>query len=325
MKNRNIICTAVLILLLLGSYNAHFTFAQSNTTQIKKDSTADTIVVNKTQTSKKDILPEKIKDIKEDTGFESLKDLLKFEKILWTLFVLLAGFFILKFVAKILQVISDKSVKRRIALKGTIPIVRLAGWFIIAYIIIGWILQPPFATVIAVSASLGIAVGLAAQDLLKNVFGGIMILFDRPFQVGDKIKVGEYYGEVLTIGLRSTRVVTNDDSVVSIPNSEIMNNSVSNTNYGEPNCQVVAEIYLPIHVDTIRVREIALEAAQVSKYIYLGKPVVVLFFNEVIERESYLKMRLKAYVMDIRYEFMFKSEMTEAVIRELIAEEIIKG
>jgi len=102
-----------------------------------------------------------------------------------------------------------------------------------------------------------------------------------------------------------------------------MSKSVSNSNYGEPNCQVVAEIYLPITVDTEKVRQIAIEAAQVSKYVFLKKPVVVLFFNEVKERRSYLKMRLKAYVMDIRYEFQFKSEMTETVIRELINEKVI--
>ena len=185
------------------------------------------------------------------------------------------------------------------------------------------VFQPPAATLIAVAASLGIAIGFAAQDIFKNIFGGIMILFDRPFQVGDKIEAGQYYGEVVKIGLRSTRIVTADDSLVSIPNGDIMTRSVSNSNTGEANCQVVAEIYLPITVDTEKVRQIATEAAQVSKYIYLDKPIAVLFFNEVKERRSYFKMRLKAYVMDIRYEFSFKSDMTELVIKELLKQKII--
>ncbi len=151
-----------------------------------------------------------------------------------------------------------------------------------------------------------------------------MLLFDRPFQVGDKIETGKYYGEVLEIGLRATRIVTPDDSVVSVPNLELMNTAVSNANSGELNCQVVAEIYLPIDVDTRKARKIAIESAQVSRYIYLEKPIVVVFFNEVKERRSYLKMRLKAYVMDIRYEFAFKSDMTEIVIRELLAEGVLK-
>jgi small-conductance mechanosensitive channel len=112
--------------------------------------------------------------------------------------------------------------------------------------------------------------------------------------------------------------------MISIPNAEVVNKAVSNSNSGEANCQVVAEIYLPIDVDTNKVRQLALEAARVSRYVYLNKPIVVLFINEVKERRSYLKMRLKAYVSDIRYEFSFQSDMTEIVMRELLEKEIIK-
>jgi MscS family membrane protein len=129
---------------------------------------------------------------------------------------------------------------------------------------------------------------------------------------------------VLAIGLRFTRIVTGDNSVISIPNSIIMNQQVVNSNSGEPNCQVVAEVYLPIDIDTVAVRELALEVARISKYVYLNKPISVLFFNEVKEKRSFLKMRLKAYVMDIKYEFEFKSEMTELIIRELLNEGLLK-
>lgn len=76
-------------------------------------------------------------------------------------------------------------------------------------------------------------------------------------------------------------------------------------------------------MNTTKVREIAIESAQVSKYVFLEKPIAVVFLNEVKEQRSYLKMRLKAYVMDIRYEFAFKSDMTEIVIKELLRQEII--
>jgi small-conductance mechanosensitive channel len=252
-----------------------------------------------------------------------IEEIISFGKVFWSLVVIIIGFFIIRIISKTLDLIAEKSTSYRITIKGFIPIIRIFGWLTLSYIVIAGIFRPPLPTIITVAASLGIAIGFAAQDIFKNIFGGIMILFDRPFQVGDKIEIGEYYGEVIKIGLRSTKIVTPDDSTVSIPNGEVMSKSVSNTNYGEPNCQVVAEIYLPITVDTEKVRQIAIEAAQVSKYIFLKKPIVVLFFNEVKERRSYLKMRLKAYVMDIRYEFQFKSEMTEIVMRELIKEKVI--
>ncbi len=253
----------------------------------------------------------------------SIFEVISVGKVIWAIIFFVAGLYIIRLLTKILEVFAERSTSHRITIKGVVPIVRIFGWVIIIYIVIAGIFRPPVSTIIAVTASVGIAVGFAAQDILRNIFGGIMILFDRPFQVGDKIQLGEYYGEVIKIGLRSSRIVTPDDSTVTIPNGELMNKSVSNSNYGEPNCQVVAEIYLPIDIDTEKIRQIAIEAAQVSRYVYLNKPITVLFFNEIKDRRAYLKMRLKAYVMDIRYEFQFKSDMTELVMKELLTLKLI--
>lgn len=244
-------------------------------------------------------------------------------KIIWAIIFIIIGYLIIRFVVSLLERYAERFTNQRITIKGLIPVVKIFGWIIIIVLIIVGVFQPPAATLIAVSASLGIAVGFASQDIIKNIFGGVIILLDRPFMVGDKIELGSHYGEVVEIGLRSTRIVTADDSLVSIPNGELMNQSVSNSNTGEANCQVVAEIYLPITVDTNLVRQLAIESAQVSKYIYLNKPIAVLFFNEVKEGRSYLKMRLKAYVVDIRYEFAFKSDMTEIVMKQLLEQKII--
>ena len=248
--------------------------------------------------------------------------ILSFGKIFWALVLLVVAYLFIRLLVRILEAFAEKSAQVRITIKSVVPVVRIVLWTLFLVVIIKGVFNPPLETLLALGASVAIAVGLAAQDLLKNVFGGIMLLFDRPFQVGDKIEIGSHYGEVLEIGLRATRLVTPDDSVVSVPNMELMNAAVSNANMGELNCQVVAEIILPLDVDTQKVRKIATEAAQVSKFIYLNKPIVVLFFNEMHQR-SYLKMRLKAYVMDIRYEFQFKSDMTEIVVRELLAQKLI--
>lgn len=260
----------------------------------------------------------------EEDESERITQIITSSKIIGVLLTLIIGFYLVRILTKILNIFSEKSASYRITLKGIIPIVRILGWTVILFFIISVILQPPIETAIAVTASVGIAVGLGAQDILRNVFGGIMILFDRPFVVGDKIEVGKYYGEVTRIGLSSTRIVTPKDSTINIPNSEVLTQPVSNANSGETNCQVVADIFLPVDVDTEKVRRIALEAAQVSKYVFLNKPIVVLFINEVKQRRSYLKMSLKAYVMDIRHEFKFKSDMTEIVLRELFRQKLIK-
>lgn len=247
-----------------------------------------------------------------------LKEIFSFAKLFWAGVFFLVAYFVIRFLSRSIEAWSEKNAERRIKGKAILPIVKIVSWLIVSYIIIRGIFNPPVQSLIAFGASIGVAVGFAAQDLLKNIFGGFVILIDRPFKVGDKIEVGSVYGEVLDMSLRSTRIQTADDSLVTLPNGELLNQPISNANSGESNCQVVAEIYLPITIDTVKVREIAMEAAQTSKFVYLAKPIAVLFFNEIKHDKLCYKMRLKAYVMDIRYEFLFKSEMTEIVIRDLL-------
>jgi MscS family membrane protein len=243
---------------------------------------------------------------------------LTFGRIFWTLALFLATLFIIKFLTRTLEKMAERSTYLRLAIKRLIPIIPMIGWAMAVYLIVANIYALPWQTMLALAASAGVAIGFASQDILKNIFGGIMILLDRPFQVGDKIEIGNYYGEVVQIGLRSVRIVTLDDSLVSIPNGEAMNQSISNTNAGESNAQVVAEFYLPPDIDLIQAKKIAYRAAAVSRYVYLNKPIAVIINNEVHQGRSLLKMRLKAYVLDIRYEAAFASEMTEIVIQDFL-------
>lgn len=248
---------------------------------------------------------------------------ISFSKIIFSLIIFFIAFLFIKYTTKMIEILGERWGPFRLIVKRIVPILRISGWTIVIYFIIAFVLAPPIETLIAVTASAGIAIGFASQDILKNIFGGIMILFDRPFQVGDKIAVGNHYGEVIQIGLRTVRIVTADDSVVSIPNGEIVNQSVSNSNSGEFNCQVVSEFYLPVDIDMIRLKKICFLAAAVSRYAYLKKPISVILKNEITEGRSLLKIRLKAYVFDIRYEFAFASEMTELVMEQVLKEKLV--
>lgn len=277
----------------------------------------------KSKSSTNDGSAEKTKSVETNIP-KKLHSLISFKKVFWTIIFILITHFLIKLLIIIVNRISEQTTSKRFKLKGISPFIRIVGWTIASIVIVRGVFSPSIETFIAIIASVGIAVGFAAQDILKNVFGGIMILMDRPFQIGDKIQVGEDYGEVIEIGMRSTRIVTKDDSVISLPNGEIINSAVSNSNSGEANCQVIAEIYLPIDIDTNLARQIATEAAQVSQYIYLNKPIAVRFSNEVKKGRSFIKMRLKAYVLDVRYEFVFQSDMTEIVLKEFLLQGLIK-
>jgi small-conductance mechanosensitive channel len=321
-------CSRIFILgLFIAISSLNPTSAQDANVDSLKEKIVDSIqMLNRTDTAL--VVADSIKTAKQSPTVltpPTVTDFVSIPKIIWTIIFIIIGYLIIRLLIGLLNRISGRYNRYEFTIKRIIPIFRIFAWVFIIYIIVVGIFNPPAATMLAFFASVGVAVGFAAQDLLKNVFGGLVVMFDRPFQIGDKIEAGKYYGEVIEIGIRSTKIITPDDSTVTVPNSEFMNQYVSNSNSGENNCQVVAEIYLPINIDTERVREIATEAAQVSKYIFLNKPIAVLFFNEIHDRRLVLKMRLKAYVSNLEKEFVFKSEMTEIVLKSLLEEGLMKS
>ena len=100
----------------------------------------------------------------------------------------------------------------------------------------------------------GLAISLAAQDSLKNLFGTLTIFLDRPFLVGHWINYQNYNGMVEAIGLRSTRLRLFDGSIVSIPNSDIVNHAVQNfTN--RPYIRRTLNISLPYDTPAAKIRQ----------------------------------------------------------------------
>lgn len=227
-----------------------------------------------------------------------------------SLLVILVFHFLIRAVIWVLETLAERSTARRLSFKWLIPITRMVFWAIAVFLIVNNIFQVDAQGIIAAGAALGVGIAVAAQDVLKNVLGGLTVVFDQPFQVGDKISVGGTYGEVVSIGLRSTRIVTADDDLVSIPNSKLVEEQVANSNAGQLNCQVATNLYLPGRVDERRAKEIAFEAAVTSKYVFLNKPIVVLVTDDF--RTTFVtRIKVRAYVLDPRFEFVFQSDVTE--------------
>lgn len=230
--------------------------------------------------------------------------------VVWSILVLVLFNVFIRSVVWLLDTLAERNARRRLFYKRLVPIVRIVLWIFAAYLIVSVIFRVDAQGLLAAAAAIGVAVGFAAQDLLKNIFGGLILVFDQPFQVGDKIRVGGTYGEVVSIGLRSTRIVTPDDNRVTVPNAQVVDQQVANANAGELNCQVVTDLYLPGWCDESLAKRIAFDAAASSKYVYLNKPIVVLVTDEF--KETFLtRIRIKAYVLDPRLEFLFQSDVTE--------------
>jgi MscS family membrane protein len=99
----------------------------------------------------------------------------------------------------------------------------------------------------------GLAVGLAAQDTLANLFGAVAVFADKPFRVGDQIKLEGAEGTVERVGLRSTRIRNPDGFVVAVPNKTIGNAIITNIT-GRPSIKTVMNLALPRNTPTDKVK-----------------------------------------------------------------------
>ena len=112
-----------------------------------------------------------------------------------------------------------------------VPLVRTAAKIFVGVVGLIFILQNLGVNITSLVAGLGIGgvgVAIAAQDSLRNLFGGATILADKPFQVGDWVIIGDYEGTVEQVGFRSTRIRTFADSLISVPNARITDTEVNN-------------------------------------------------------------------------------------------------
>lgn len=133
-------------------------------------------------------------------------------------------------------------------------------WFI-AFLLLLSVFEIDITPMLAGAGIGAIAIALAAQEILGNFLGGAIITIDKPFKVGDRIKYDTYFGDVISIGPRSTRIKTLDYQIVTIPNSKLTSNVV--LNYALPDVKM--KVRIPFSVaygsNIKRVKQILLELA----------------------------------------------------------------
>ncbi|MBM3859284.1 MAG: mechanosensitive ion channel family protein [Verrucomicrobia bacterium] len=138
-------------------------------------------------------------------------------------------------------------------------------------------LNIPVTSVIAGLGVGGIAVALAAQNTLANVFGSITILTDRPFRVGDRVQIDKYDGVVETIGLRSTRLRTLEGHLVVLPNKTVADSGINNISM-RPNIRETFSLSLTYNTPAEKVQE----AVNILKEIFAAHPMthdVIVFWK----------------------------------------------
>ncbi len=192
-------------------------------------------------------------------------------------------------------------------------IFHLVIWLIVLYIIFTLIIVPSYYLLIASTIAFFILLILSSTDFVKNIIGGMTILIDRPFNYGDWIKVGPYYGKVLTKNFRSVEISTMDDSVVNIPNMLFLKEAVENLNVVSKNKQINLSVKVPKSVDVIEAKKILYEVATTSIYNSTDKPVEITFKG--ISPEGFNEFAIKVFVFDAKYENELKTNILETSVK----------
>jgi len=137
----------------------------------------------------------------------------------------------------------------------------------------------------------------------------VLIIFDRPFQIGDRVSFGGEYGDIVSIGLRSVKLRTLDDCTVTIPNNLFLSEVTSSANSGHLEMQTVINFYIGLDQDVHRARDLIREAAATCRYVYLPNPIDVLAWQQPLDGCIAMQMQVKAYVLDTKYEKDFQTDV----------------
>ena len=238
-----------------------------------------------------------------------------FGDVITIILILVGAYLIVKVTDFLLRRISEKAGRYRITVTMVIPLMKIIVYVSAVYFIVITIFDPGLTELALFSGLFGAAIGFGLKDIFADIVGGIVIAFERPYQIGDKIEVSGTYGEVTDIGLRATRVVTPDDSVVSIPNYAIFQEATASQNAGKTEMMVTINIYIDPRSDVDLAMDIVKDALVTSKYVYVSstRPYTVLLEDFPFYRRG----RAKGYVNDLRSEFEFRSEVTRRAWKEL--------
>ena len=167
---------------------------------------------------------------------------------------------------------------------NVLPLVHRLARFLILAVGIIMILSINNINVDVLIAALGLgglAMSLAAQDSLANMISGVILLLDKPFRVGDRVEIQELgtWGDVVDIGIRTTRIRTRDNRLVIVPNSKISSDQIINYTFPDPRYRIEMEVEIGYGQDVETVRQLIIDSVKDVEGVLLDKPVEVLYIE----------------------------------------------
>ena len=231
---------------------------------------------------------------------------LKQQDILLILLILLGGWLLTRMVDRLFPAIDSRLPGRfRLNLLPWAPVFRLMI-IIAAVIMIAMKITQPGGDLLVFLGAAGLAVGFALKEFVNSIIAGVIAIYERPYRPGDWVEIDGVYGEVQSMDLRTVKIVTPDDTLVSIPHKKIWDNSTFNASAGNRDLQCTVDFYLDPSHDPLPVRLKLHDTALSSSFINLNRPIAII----MQEKPWYSHYQIKAYPIDSRDQFQFITDLS---------------
>ncbi len=244
-----------------------------------------------------------IPDISKLSGF------IRWGGVALSIFVIVGATVAMRIVSATAARLSARFTNRRLLVQKLESFTSFVLYIATTLVVVGLSVRLDPTALTVIGSALAFAIGFAMRDLVAAFIAGITIIFDRPFQVGDRVQYAGEYGDIVKVGLRSVRMNTLDHNLVTIPNNKILTDVTSCGNYGALEMQVGMDFFVGADQDLALAKEIIHEACITSRYCYLAMPVPILL--KQVLKDDFVAYQLKArpYVLDVKYEKPFETDV----------------
>jgi small-conductance mechanosensitive channel len=159
----------------------------------------------------------------------------------------------------------------------------------------------------------GVGIGFGLQNITQNFMSGIIILLERPIKKGDIVQVGQTSGRVLDIKARSTLILTRDDVVMIVPNSDFITKQVVNDSFSGDKLRLHVEVGVAYGSDVDKITEVLMEVAAGHEKVLKSPPPTVVLKNF---GDSALVFNLRIWTQELWFFDLLLSELRYEIVRK---------
>jgi small-conductance mechanosensitive channel len=160
---------------------------------------------------------------------------------------------------------------------------------------------------------LSVGIGFGLQNITNNFISGLIVLFERPISVGDRVEVGGVEGDVIEINIRSTKIRTMNNISIIVPNQEFVGSNVVNYSHGDPSFRLDINVGVSYSSDLDKVLKALEDVAREHEKV-MKEPAPQIHFTAF--GDSSWDMQLRVWIPNVKERYIIRNELNQAIARK---------